>query len=238
MTNTFVNTNKLTVAVVTGRHPHDVPNFHAVFRSIPDIDFYPQHMEDFVFNGMSPRGVKSWKGGGEARSKYDVLVFYNWHQRLPDEEDKQQKWWERDTESTLSALGDTEQGIFVLHHALLAFPNWRLWSDIVGIHDRRCTSHFNQTLRIEVTDPPHPITQNLKSWEMVDETYVMHDAGNDSKILLTTSHPKSLKTIAWTRHYKNARVFCYQSGHDSSTFTDPNFRTVVAQGIRWLAGRI
>jgi hypothetical protein len=62
MTNTFFNTNKITVAVVTGRHPHDVPNFHAVFRSIPDIDFYPQHMEDFVFNGMSPRGVKSWKG--------------------------------------------------------------------------------------------------------------------------------------------------------------------------------
>jgi type 1 glutamine amidotransferase len=89
-----------------------------------------------------------------------------------------------------------------------------------------------------VTDSHHPITHNLKSWDMVDETYVMKDAGKDSKIFLTTSHPNSLKTIAWSRHYKKARVFCYQSGHDISTFTDPNFRKVVAQGIRWLAGRI
>jgi type 1 glutamine amidotransferase len=46
-----------------------------------------------------------------------------------------------------------------------------------------------------------------------------------------------MKTIAWTRQYKNARVFCYQSGHDNQAYANPNFRKVVARGIHWLAGR-
>ena len=47
-----------------------------------------------------------------------------------------------------------------------------------------------------------------------------------------------MKTLAWTRQYKNARVFCCQSGHDDQVFSDPNFRKVISQGIQWLAGRI
>jgi len=30
---------KIKTAVVTGRHPYDVPNFYAVFKNIPEIDF-------------------------------------------------------------------------------------------------------------------------------------------------------------------------------------------------------
>jgi type 1 glutamine amidotransferase len=65
----------------------------------------------------------------------------------------------------------------------------------------------------------------------------MNDAGEGSDVLLTTVHPESMKTIAWTRQYKNARVFCYQSGHDNQAYANPNFRKVVARGIHWLAGR-
>ncbi len=49
---------------------------------------------------------------------------------------------------------------------------------------------------------------------------------------------ESMKVLAWARQYKNARVFCCQSGHDNQVFADPNFRTVIARGIQWLAGRI
>jgi len=72
----------------------------------------------------------------------------------------------------------------------------------------------------------------------MDETYAMDSAGEDSAVLLTTDHPQSVKTIAWVRTYKNARVFCFQAGHDDQAFSDPNFRTVVGRGIRWVARRI
>jgi type 1 glutamine amidotransferase len=73
---------------------------------------------------------------------------------------------------------------------------------------------------------------------MIDKTYLMNDAGSDSEVLLTTDNPRSMKTLAWTRQYKKARVFCYQAGHDNQTYTDPNFRRIVSQGIKWLARKI
>jgi len=73
---------------------------------------------------------------------------------------------------------------------------------------------------------------------MIDETYAMADAGVGSEILLTTTHPKSMTTLAWTRTYKNARVFCLESGHDNETFVNPLFQTVLARGIRWTARKL
>ena len=97
---------------------------------------------------------------------------------------------------------------------------------------------IDQTVHVDIVDPQHPTTQGLNPWEMVDEIYIMADPGEDSELLLTTDHPESMKMLAWARQYKNARVFCCQSGHDDQVFSDPNFRRVISQGIRWLAGRI
>ena len=52
-------------------------------------------------------------------------------------------------------------------------------------------------------------------WDIVDETYNIGDADEDSHILLTTDHPQSMKTIAWTRTFGKARVFCYRGGASS-----------------------
>jgi type 1 glutamine amidotransferase len=96
----------------------------------------------------------------------------------------------------------------------------------------------NQTVHVEIADPGHPITAGLKPWEMIDETYVTDDADDASQILLTTDHPQSMRTIAWTRSYGSSRVFCYQSGHDGPAFANPSFRTVLARGIQWVARKI
>jgi len=223
MEDNFLSTKKIRTAVVTGRHPYDLPNFYAVFRSIPDIDFYPQHMEDFVSDA------------GKVRTQYDVVVFYNFHQETPGNE---QNWWDKGTKEALEQLGENQQGILLLHHAILAFPRWQVWADICGIQDRKFSYHVGQTVRTKIENPHHPITHGLTAWKMVDETYVMNNIEDDSEILLITDHPKSMRTLAWTRQYKNARVFCYQSGHDDQAYSDPNFRMVVSRGIQWLARRI
>ena len=68
---------------------------------------------------------------------------------------------------------------------------------------------------------------------MLDETYVVAEPDADSELLLFTDDPKSMRSIAWTRRYKNARVFCFQSGHDHNAYENPNFRLVVSRGIQW-----
>jgi type 1 glutamine amidotransferase len=60
--------------------------------------------------------------------------------------------------------------------------------------------------------------------------------GDGNHILLTTDHSPSMHNIAWTRHYRNARVFCYQSGHDNRVYANPGFRAVLGRGIQWCAG--
>ena len=212
------------VAVVTGRHPFDVLGFHAMFRSMPDADCYVQHMEDF---SNSP---------AEVRASYDVVIFYNMHTETPTGEEP--RWCERGIKAALEGLGGGKQGIFVLHHAILAFPDWPLWSEIVGIPDRHFGFYHDESIHVEVANPEHPITRGLAPWDMVDETYTMADAGPGSEILLTVDHPRSMRTIGWTRRYKGSRVFCLELGHDNSAFAHPVFRTLVSRGIAWCAGKI
>ncbi len=223
MTDTFETTTCVKIALVTGRHPYEVPGLHDCFGALPEIVCYPQDMEDFAANA------------GGYRERYDAIVFYNMHQETPGEGPE---WWGQAAREALEALGEAEQGIVVLHHAILAYPQWPLWSEIVGIEDRSFGYHIGETVRTEIASPDHPITRGLAAWEMIDETYTMNDAGAGSEILLTTDHPKSMSTLAWTREYRRARVFCYEGGHDTRTFADPNFRTVLARGIQWVARRL
>ncbi|MAG84426.1 hypothetical protein CMK10_09720 [Candidatus Poribacteria bacterium] len=217
-----MNDVDIAVAVVTGKHTFDIPGFQQMFSSMSNMEFYLQDLENFVADV------------GKYNDKYDVVLFYNFHQQTPvvDERDGAMIL------NSINKLAENGQGIFVLHHAILAFPNWEIWSQIVGITDRRFGYHGNQTIQTDLMDDSHPITYGLKSWEMVDETYTMNEVGDDSQPLLAIDHVNSMHTVGWTRHYGNGRVFCYQSGHDNQSFYNPNFRTVVFRGIQWLANRI
>jgi uncharacterized protein len=206
----------LHVAVLTGGHAYDVPNFHKLFRSLPGLDVYIQSVEDFVF---TPEAVRDW---------YDVVVSYHMLTQGPEGPFK----------TALEHLGTTEQGLVVLHHALLAYPAWPFWSELVGIANRKFWFYEGRHVKVQVVNPQHPITRGLQSWEMVDETYTMADAGDGSEILLKVDLPKSMKTIGWTRHFRKARVFCLQSGHDNRTWVNAHFREVLRRGILWTARRL
>lgn len=219
MASSLPRTDKITVAIITGGHAFDVPGFQAIFRDILEVDTYIQHLDNFVADV------------GGVRDQYDVLLFYHMPWQTPAEESK--------TRKVLKQLGTTGQGIFMLHHAILAYLEWPFWSELVGIQDRRFEYYHDQELHIEIANPSHPITQGLEAWGMIDETYKMADIGTfGSQPLLRVTHPQSMQTIAWTRKFKEARVFCFQSGHDNTTYVNPNFRTVILRGIQWCAGRI
>lgn len=211
-------------AVITGGHSFDVLGFHALFRGLAGIDTYIQHIDDFA---ASEEAV---------RDSYDVVLFYFFIQAGPADEG--QPWYAGHPKTALEHLGETAQGIVVMHHGLLAYRDWPVWGEIVGIQDRSFTYAHGQKVPVSIAQPDHPITQGLSDWEMIDETYAMADAGAGSEILLTTTHPKSMRTLAWTRIYKNARVFCTASGHDNQTYANPMFQTVLARGIRWAARRL
>ena len=234
--NPFPDTGKVTTAVVTGSHAFDVVSFHNMFRSLPEVDVYIQHLEDFVSDQA------------KARTKYDVVLFYNFHQDTPPADGQGRRWLSR-ARGVLEELGETEQGIVVLHHAFNAYPQWEFWSKVVGILHSDRTSDLERMgarcyfgdIRHMVVDPDHPITQGLSAWDMYGEAWDFGTStlGPGCQTILLTDYPRMrLKETAWTHQFGRSRVFCLQPGHDNKIFADPNYRTVLSRGIQWAARRL
>jgi type 1 glutamine amidotransferase len=188
-------TNKpIKTAVITGGHHFDVPAFIDLFRSMNELDFYPQTLENFAADV------------GGVRLNYEALVFYNMHSELT-----------KATQAVYEALGETSQGLVFLHHAILAFPDWPHMEAITGYHATLDFTYLHdETLQVQIAMPDHPITRGLNAWQMVDETYMLPDVGLGNQVLLTTDHPRSMRTLAWTRGHKKARVFVFTPGHERS----------------------
>jgi hypothetical protein len=217
--------SKLKTAVITGGHSFDLIEFHELFRSFAGLDVYIQHLEDFA---SSPQAV---------RDSYETLVFYFFPREGPTDEG--QPWWRGQPKSALEHLAETGQGLVVLHHAILAYPDWPFWGELVGLEDTQTFDYYHdETMNVYPTDVDHPIIAGLSPWTIVDETYDMGDTGEGSEVLLTTDHPKSMKTIAWTRRMGQSRVFCCELGHDHVAWENPNFRTLLERGIQWSAGKL
>lgn len=211
-------------AVVTGGHPFDVVNFHHLFQELGGVRAYVQHMDDFATSSE------------QERDSYECVVFYTMLREEPRDEGL--PGYAGKPRAALEHLGETGQGILLLHHAILGSAGWPLWNELVGIGDRSFGYHHDQRVRVETAHNAHPITCGVAAWEMIDETYTMADARADSEVLLTTDHPRSMRTLAWTRTHKNARVFCYQCGHDNQTWENRGFREILRRGIHWCARRI
>lgn len=214
---------KLKAAVLVEVHPYDIINFQRMLWSFDDCECYVQPVDLFVQDT-------------ENNSKYDVVVYYSMNLPTPDEGSHLKKYLEE-------KLGNTNQGILLLHHALLSFPDWDLWTEVTGLKIR-CVDgifeyHQNEIVKYQFTDGKHPILSGVEPFTIIDETYIMGEpVVGDNNILIQTDNSNSIKNIAWTRMYKKSRVFCYASGHDNSTYGNEDYRKVLHNGILWCANRI
>ncbi len=212
---------KLRTAVIVGGHAYDVPAFQDMLASLDGIAAYPQTLDNWAADTAG------------ARWTYDVTLFYNMDQPTPSAETYPQGQRIHDA---LVGLTARDHGLVVLHHGLCAFRDWAFWSELVGIPDR--TFHGYQhgvAMPMSITAPEHPIVAGVAPFTVIDETYEMADP-SDGEVLLTTNVDKCMASIAWVRQQGQARVFCYQSGHDAQVYGDASFQQVLRQGIRWAAG--
>lgn len=202
----------MNIVVVTGNHGFPEPEFDAIFESMAGVDFVREDITKFVAQ--------------PDRLRFETAVFYNYNQGSPDPA----------TQEALLGLAAAGRGIIVIHHALLAYPEWPEWRDLCGIDPVYDGTH-NQTLPVHMADPNHPITAGLADFDIVDEAFRMGVPYADRHVLLTVDHPSSMHDLAWTGTYQNSRVFCIQSGHDERAFGTTGYRTVLDRAVRWTASR-
>jgi hypothetical protein len=108
-----------------------------------------------------------------------------------------------------------------------------------------------QEAKVRVDDSKASITRGLQSeWTMTDEWYSFRSdpRKNGAHILATldesTYKPMSGKTdismgdhpIAWTQCVKDGRSFYTAIGHRPESYSEPNTRKLLEQGVEWAAG--
>jgi len=168
-------------------------------------------------------------------NRYDVLVFYD----LVDSITPAQQ------ESYIRLLKKGASMIF-LHHSLVSYQNWPEFIKIVGgqyhTHpvvvngDTLKTSYeHGVNIPVKVENKKHPVTKGLQDFDIVDEVYCGVEILPQVKPLLSTTHPKSMRYLAWVNHYGNSDVICIQLGHGPSGYSNPNFRKLIRQAIEWSA---
>ena len=215
--------NRLKIAVITGGHTFDVPGMYAFWRSIDGVDAYIQSLEDW---SDDVTGV---------RDEYDCAVFYNMHGFTPTGDEP---WPMHKAKEALEHLGETDRGIVIWHHALVAFPQWSRWREITGIADTSVEVAFNQPIPVTVEAPNHPIVASVRDFTVIDETYGMADPVGDMTVLLRADYPNQMNIVGWTQTFGKARVFCLQLGHDNQSWSNPSMRSIVENGVRWAAKRL
>lgn len=222
------STGPIKVAVLTGGHGFERKPFLEMFDSFKGIKYVEVQLKDHseIFEDIS-----DWD--------YDVIAMYSMTQNISQKR-----------KDNFKKLLNRGIGLVALHHNMGSFQNWPEFKKIIGgkyylkpteengVKHRGSTYKHDIDMNVRIADASHPITRGMKDFKIHDEGYKYCGFEKNNRVLLTTDHPDSDKTIAWTRKYGKAKVCTIQLGHDAAAYQNANYRRLVARAIRWCAGRL
>ena len=231
-------TDKIRVLLVTGGHAFERPQFFKVFEDNKEITFEAVEHPNPKDKNAPASDPFAAKVRPDAAKAYDVIVLYDMWQKISDE-----------TKADFVALLKGGKGLVVLHHAIANYQEWEEYPKISGaryylkptmvngVEKPRSLWKHDVEMKVRIADPKHPVARGMKDFDIHDESYKGYDIRPEMKPLLTTDQPLNSPTLAWTHTYGKARVVYLQLGHDHFAYENPNFCQLVAQAIRWTAGK-
>ena len=218
-------TANLKVLLVTGGHAFEQGPFFKMFDALP---------------GATVTRAEHAKTSAKVYDRedlmtYDVVVLYD----MPMVITEKQK-------AAFLSLFEKGKGVVVLHHALVSFQDWPEYEQIIGgrypkpptgqpqVTDAVGYKH-DEEVPVTILANDHPITAGLADFTIHDEIYWGFRVGKDVTPILSTSHAKSGKPLAWTREQGNSRLVYLQLGHDHQAWDHPAYPELLVRSIRWVA---
>lgn len=213
--------------IITGGHGFEQQPFFDVFKSNPGISF--------VHAAHAKTNATAWER--DDILNHDVVVLYDMPRTITDAQ-----------KAKFLSIFDKGIGLVVLHHALVSYQDWRDYERIIGgrypenpakagVVTTEVGYEHDVDVPVKIVAKEHPISSGLSDFVIHDEIYWGFRVGKDVRPLVTTTHPKSGKPLAWTRAEGKSRVVYIQLGHGPSAYQNPNYRRLLAQSIRWAAQR-
>lgn len=136
-------------------------------------------------------------------------------------------------EAAMKAYADGGGGIAAMHVACWSLPYSPAWVALVG--GGFLGHHAIQPFTPVLAEFDHPILRGLETYTSEDEPYLFKDLANDRLVLSKRIGPVEEAPVTWVRMQGQGRVFYHAGGHDERTWTQANFRELVARGIEWVA---
>ena len=209
----------LRVLVVTGGHDYPT-SFYAVFEGRPEWRWAHAASNEEAF-------------AREIVSRYDVLVLYDYSQKLGEE-----------AKGHLRAFAEAGKGVVVLHHAICSYQDWPWFEELIGGRyllsdegERKASTYRHDVELFVKPAGSHPIVDPIGPLQLVDETYKGMRISPKVTPLLEIDHPDGDRYVAWVSPYQPARVVTVQLGHDEHAHRSVAYRDLVRNAILWSAGR-
>ena len=109
--------------------------------------------------------------------------------------------------------------------------------------------------RVTIVDKTHPITAGVEDFDIVDEAYLCPMFEDSVHPIMRTSfqptadkfahapnganvgagHPPGSNMCGWVKTAENTPLAYIQFGHDNNAWSNPNFRKLMLNAIKWAA---
>jgi type 1 glutamine amidotransferase len=172
-------------------------------------------------------------------SKYRVLVFNNTNNDVFDNDEQK---------LALMRYIQAGGGFVGLHSATGTERNWAWFKRLIGASFQRHAKH--QPFKEIIIDNTNPSTSFLPTtWEQDDECYFFKEVNPDLHVLMahalgTLLDDKdkpdfygSSSPSVWCHAFDGGREWYTSLGHDSTTYSKPDFEKHILGGIEWAAGK-
>ena len=166
-----------------------------------------------------------------ALTRYHVIVLHymNWKAPGPPEPAR----------ANLQRFVERGGGLVLVHFACGAWQEWpgfgqlagRVWNPQLRGHDPR------GPFRVELSQPTHPITAGLASFDTDDELYtcLVGDAPIQVLATATSRIDRQVHPMAFVHQVGRGRVFQSTLGHDVKAL-NPATLELFRRGVAWAAG--
>lgn len=169
--------------------------------------------------------------------KFDV-VLSNWNS-WPENNLR----WPAETENALLEFIRKGGGFVTFHSSTSAFYNWPEFQEIsTGAWIMDTTSHGKPSKTwVEITNTGHPVTKDLKDFEIFDELWINASVNDNFEILGTATNEeliqngKQSQSAIMVAEYGKGRIFHTILGHDIKAMESTGFQELMLQGTEWAA---
>jgi type 1 glutamine amidotransferase len=172
-------------------------------------------------------------------ANYDVLVS-NWNTFGAKEK---KPTWDDGMKQAFIRFIEGGGGFVVVHAGGSFFYDWPEFQKLIGATWGAGTFHpAVQPYTVEAADKEHPITRDMKPFEIKDEPWQSMKVNNPQmRILATATIPRDKKgtgkpePMAMAIEYGKGRCFNLVLGHTFANDANPGFVWLLTRGTRWAA---